>query len=68
MLNNKNMAKIELKLSLNNDVSTLVECQKIILENLSSYMSKTALSVQEDILEILKAFSSMEKASNGLTD
>lgn len=62
------MAKIELKLSLNNDVSTLVECQKIILENLSSYMSKTALSVQEDILEILKAFSSMEKASNGLTD
>lgn len=68
MLNNKNMAKIELKLSLNNDVSTLVECQKIILENLSSYMSKTTLSVQEDILEILKAFSSMEKASNGLTD
>lgn len=62
------MAKIELKLSLNNDVSTLVEYQKIILENFSSYMSKTTLSVQEDILEVLKAFSSMEKASNGLTD
>lgn len=60
------MEKIKLELSLSNDVSTLVKYQEEMLEEISPDLSKESLSKQEDILEILKAFSLMEKVSNNL--
>lgn len=60
------MEKIKLELSLSNDVSTLVKYQEEILKEISPNIFKESLSKQEDILEILKAFSLMEKVSNNL--
>ena len=58
------MARINLELSLSNDISVLIKYHEEILKRISHNISKDSLSKQEDILEILKAFELMEKASN----
>jgi len=58
------MARIKLELSLSNDISELIKYHEEILKIISHNISKDSLSKQEDILEILKAFELMEKASN----
>jgi len=63
-MNNKVTIKMNLELSLSNDISSLIEYHEEMLEKNLNNMSKESLSKEKDIHEVLKAFDLMEKAYN----